>query len=53
MWFHLLAPGGRCATVIDNPVRSASVCSSVFHSRTRAPLLSPQSVVISSRLASE
>jgi len=31
--------GGKCATVIDNPIRSAKVCSSVFHSRTRALLL--------------
>lgn len=36
--FHLLVPGGRCATVIDTPVAWASLCSPVFHSRTRNPV---------------
>jgi hypothetical protein len=42
----LLVPGGKCATVMDSPVSSASLCNSVFHRRTRAPLLPPQSAVI-------
>ena len=46
MRFHLLVPGGKCATVISSPIWSASACSSVFHSRTRTPLLLPQSAVI-------
>src|SRR3954469_6796301 len=50
--FHLLVPGGRCATVTARPVSSAKRCSSRFHSRTRAPLLPPQSAVMTSRLAS-
>src|SRR3954465_5173620 len=44
--FHLLVPGGRCATVTARPVSSAKRCSSRFHSRTRAPLLPPQSAVM-------
>jgi hypothetical protein len=32
-------PGGKCATVMDNLVCSASAYNSVFHRRTRAPLL--------------
>src|SRR4029453_9226365 len=49
--FHLLVPGGRCATVTARPVSSAKRCSSRFHSRTRAPLLPPQSAGMTSRLA--
>src|SRR3954447_8823335 len=43
--FHLLVPGGRCATVTARPVSSAKRCSSRFHSRTRAPVLPPQSAL--------
>ena len=35
--FHLLVPGGRWQTWIVNPVSQASLCSSHFHKRTRAP----------------
>src|SRR3954451_17325269 len=48
----LAGPCGRWATVIASPVWSASVCSSAFHSRTRARLLPPQSAVIRIRSAS-
>src|SRR5215210_4339488 len=34
--FHLLVPGGRCATVTARPVSVAKRCSSRFHSRRRA-----------------
>ena len=49
--FHLLVPGGKWATVTDSPVSSAKPCHSRFHSRTRTPLLPPQSAVISNRVA--
>ena len=49
--FHLLVPGGRCATVTAKPVSLAKRCNSRFHSRTRTPLLLPQSAVISNRVA--
>ena len=34
-----------------SPVSSANPCNSNFHSRSRDPLLPPESAVISSRLA--
>ena len=49
--FHLLVPGGKWQTEISRPVSSANCCYSHFHSLTRAPLLPPESAVISSRLA--
>ena len=50
--FHLLVPGGKCRTAIDNPVRLANLYSSShFHSRIRGPLLPPASAVISSEVA--
>src|ERR1700737_5213139 len=45
--FHLLVPGGKWQTVISSPVSSASLCSSSFQRRTLAPLLPPESAVIS------
>ena len=51
--FHLLVPGGKWQTEISRPVSSASCCSSHFQSRTRAPLLPPESAVINRRLACE
>ena len=50
--FHLEVPGGRWHTVIRSPVSAASWASWVFHSRSREPLVPPQSAVISSRSAS-
>ena len=44
--FHLLVPGGRWVTVIFRPVSLARRCNSRFHSRTRGPLLPPQSAVM-------
>ena len=49
--FHLLVPGGKWQTEIFSPVSSANCCNSHFHSLTRAPLLPPESAVISSRFA--
>ena len=46
--FHLLAPGGKCATVIWIPSPVASLASSAFHSRRRLPSDPPQSAVINS-----
>ena len=44
--FHLLVPGGRWQTVMVSPSSLARACSSRFHNGTRAPLLPPQSAVI-------
>src|SRR5262249_61937033 len=44
--FHLLVPGGKCETWIVRWRALASRCSSVFHRRTRLPLLPPPSAVI-------
>src|SRR3954447_11497319 len=49
--FHLLVPGGRWHTLIRNPVASDNSCTASFHSRTRLPLLPPESAVTSSSLA--
>ena len=48
---HLLVPGGKWPTVSVNPVRSAKCWSSHFPSRILAPLLPPQSAVMSSEVA--
>lgn len=45
--FHLLVPGGKWQTEIDNPVSLASRCSSHFQRRIRGPLLPPASAVMS------
>src|SRR4051812_34986857 len=45
---HLLVPGGRSQTGAAMPSSLANACSARFRSRTRWPLLSPQSAVISS-----
>src|ERR1017187_2834229 len=47
--FHLLFPGGRCATVMSRPASAANAASSVFHSRSREPLDPPESAVTSRR----
>jgi len=39
--FHLLVPGGKWHTVTGTPSSSASFWSSIFHNRTREPLLPP------------
>src|SRR6266702_653450 len=49
--FHLLVPGGRCATVMSRPASAANAASPVFHSRSREPLDPPESAVISRRRA--
>ena len=41
--------GRQMATVMAMPSSLAKLCNSRFHSRTRAPLLPPQSAVISRR----
>src|SRR5690242_16924306 len=46
-WFHLLVPGGKWLTAIDQPLSSAHSCSATFHSRLRQLLLPPPSAVIS------
>ena len=46
--FRLLAPGGRCATVISIPSSVASRASSTFQRLRRLPSDPPQSAVISS-----
>jgi hypothetical protein len=45
------SPGGRWVTVIDRPVSLAKRRSSRFQSLTFAPLLPPQSAVITNRVA--
>src|SRR6202007_2163039 len=49
--FHLLVPGGIWQTVIGSLSSLANFCSSIFHNRTRHPLLPPASAVINRRLA--
>src|SRR5271166_2454684 len=49
--FHLLVPGGRWQTVMGKRNSLAKLCSSIFHRRTRWPLLPPPSAVIIRRLA--
>src|SRR3989304_6000116 len=49
--FHCLVPGGRWHTEMDRPLSVANLWSSHFHSRVRAPLLPPESAVISSTRA--
>ena len=51
--FHLVVPGGRCATVTFSPVSLAKRCNSRFHSFTCGPLLPPQSAVIVRQVALE
>src|SRR6266849_157988 len=49
--FHLLVHGGKCETWRVRLRSLASRWSSVFHSRTRLPLLPPPSAVIYSSVA--
>src|SRR6266699_1393044 len=49
--FHLLVPGGRCATVMSRPASAANAASPVFRSRSREPSDPPESAVISRRRA--
>ena len=52
--FYLVPLAGTWREVADrdfNPVSSASCCSFHFHSRTREPLLPPESAVINRRVA--
>jgi hypothetical protein len=48
---HLLVRGGKWHPVTVNPARSANCGSPHFRSRTRDPLLPPQSAVTSREVA--